>query len=135
MAYMSVINRKRLRQWKEAIGVVKNDRLRMWMNLAKHLSKLRVNKRVWFRRMKSCMKCPLYHPFKKTCGHDPEITGLGCGCYMPFKAMSTEATCWARDRGMLLDKVQIGWEDGIDDISDMKGSGSCHNVKPFYSDR
>jgi len=135
---MSVINKKRLREWRRALGAVQTGRVRLWMNLALHITKLRVCKPVWVKRMRACMKCPIYHPLRKTCGHDPEITRIGCGCYMPFKAMSTEATCWARDQNMTMgDKMdrhnRVGWSDDINDIGDMRGSRTCHTASPLYS--
>ena len=118
---MSIFNRKRVREWIKVVKTVKDNRLSLYMKLLLHLPKMRVCKPVWVKRMKVCNKCPIYHPINKTCGHDPDISPVGCGCYMPFKAASTGSTCWARDNDMTMKGKVIGWPGDINDISDMKG--------------
>ena len=129
---MSIFNRKRIGEWRAAVKSSKEGRLALWVKLAMHIPKMRVGMRVWFKRMKTCGRCPIYHPHKKTCGHDPEINSVGCGCYMPFKACSQRATCWARDNNLILGEKQVGWGDDINDISDMKDTRTCHTAKPLY---
>jgi len=64
-----------------------------------------VSKSVYYRRMKHCMRCPLWVPLLSTCG-SPVVTGdSGCGCYMPKKCLLKTATCWANHNTDL----EFGW--------------------------
>lgn len=121
-----------MRQWLSVMKTVKESRIALWAKLLLHIPKMRVSKPTWKRRMRVCNKCPIYHPLNKTCGHDPDISSVGCGCYMPFKAASTSATCWARDNALIINGEHLGWGDDINDISDMKDIRTCHPAKPVY---
>ncbi len=129
---MSIFNKKRMRQWLSVMKTVKEGRIAIWAKLVLHLPKMRVDKPTWVKRIRVCGRCPIYHPHKKTCGHDLEISSVGCGCYMPFKAASTNATCWARDNDLIINEKQLGWGDDVNDISDMKSTRTCHTAKPVY---
>lgn len=52
-----------------------------------------VTKARWFRRLRRCYRCPIFDRTMKRCR---PYTGsdLGCGCYMPFAAM-TKKHGWA----------------------------------------
>jgi hypothetical protein len=120
---MSIFNRKRVRQWISVMKGVKDTKLSLYVKLLLHIPKMRVPKPIWNKRIRVCSQCPIYHPSKKTCGHDPDITEIGCGCYMPFKAASTAATCWARDNDLTMQGTVIGWGN---DINDMTTIRTCH---------
>jgi hypothetical protein len=126
---MSIFNRKRVREWLEAVKDVKDNRLSLYVKLLLHLPGMRVPKQIWNKRIRTCSKCPIYHPHKKTCGHDLEISGVGCGCYMPFKSASMAATCWARDNDLTLQGKVVGWGN---DINDMTTIRTCHTTTPVY---
>jgi len=60
------------------------------------------NRVVWAKRLRICMKCPLYDKEYRRC-FNPNQTyetedGItrpsGCGCYMPVKARLKDAECW-----------------------------------------
>ena len=60
------------------------------------------NRVVWAKRLRICMKCPLYDRKYRRCfdAHQTYETedGItrpsGCGCYMPVKARLKDAECW-----------------------------------------
>lgn len=57
-----------------------------------------VAKKEWIKRMRVCLKCPLYNYKFKTCGTygilDYDGKQMGCLCYMPFKNTFSESICW-----------------------------------------
>jgi len=55
-----------------------------------------VDRARWQRRMKACMRCPIYNYHRKTCSRGD----LGCDCYMPFKARLVEARCWGDENNL-----------------------------------
>lgn len=81
------------------------------------------------KRLAECERCALFSPLK-TCGHVELVTGdpsldiakgatwhhpvtgeyelLGCGCYLPLKALEPDATCYLRDTG-----ADEGWPDNL----------------------
>ncbi len=61
----------------------------------------------WRRRMRACMRCPIYDPELKRC---QPYTGspLGCGCFMPLKAL--QGSCWLKDLGSRINGYS-GWDD------------------------
>lgn len=71
----------------------------------------RVDRLLYFRRLRCCERCPIYMPKLKTCGSpladNPET---GCYCYMPTKATQPEATCWIDENTEEHDRV-YGWEN------------------------
>lgn len=127
---MSVFNRKRFKEWLEVVKDVKDNKLSLYVKLLFHLPEMRVPKKIWKERIRTCSKCPIYHPLKKSCGHNPEVSGVGCGCYMPFKSASMAATCWARDNDLTLQGKVVGWSN---DINDMTAIRTCHTSKPVYT--
>lgn len=54
-----------------------------------------VGKRRWRGRMKACMWCPVYNREAKAC-RPFAGSPIGCGCYMPFKALTRKNACWAQ---------------------------------------
>jgi hypothetical protein len=81
---------------------------RLWIKIGLALSSGIVPKRVYIRRLRTCYRCPVYDPIRKACRPRSEaFRHLGCGCYVPFTAMSAapyEAGCWGRQVN-----PQIGW--------------------------
>jgi hypothetical protein len=126
---MRLLNRRRLAEWYRAVKTSTESKFSLLVKFLLHMPKLKVKGPAWRKRIRTCMGCPIYHPGNKTCGHDPEINKIGCGCYMPFKALATDATCWARDNNLTLQGKTIGWGD---DINDMTASDTCHSAKPIY---
>lgn len=51
------------------------------------------------KRWKACGRCVLYNPVMRTCH--------GCGCYMPFKALSSSASCWLNEHRP---ELNLGWK-------------------------
>src|SRR5438445_247368 len=54
---------------------------------------------LWKRRMRICLRCPIYDKNLKTCGSRrqsslSETEVMGCLCYMPLKSRFTNVTCW-----------------------------------------
>jgi len=54
----------------------------------------------WRRRMKTCSKCLIYDRERKVCRSPlPAYKHLGCGCYVPFLALTRRPYakgCWGR---------------------------------------
>ncbi len=50
----------------------------------------------WRRRMRACLRCPIYQLGPRTCGRPN--TDLGCGCSMPLKALLRGSECWANEQ-------------------------------------
>ena len=68
-----------------------------------------VSRREWERRMRVCRGCPLYDGGMRRCR---PWTGskLGCGCYVPYLALSRRpyrGGCWGKT---YLPGEGIGWE-------------------------
>lgn len=88
--------------------------------------------------MAECERCALFSPLR-TCGHVDAVTGnkdadmrngatwihpltgeyglLGCGCWMPVKALEPDATCFLRDAG-----ADEGWPD------ELNGNGNSNHA-------
>ena len=63
-------------------------------------------RRVRFRRrMRCCMRCPIYDKVNRRCRPYPGSV-LGCGCFMPYAAQLKER-CWADEN---MPDENIGWE-------------------------
>jgi hypothetical protein len=69
----------------------------------------------WWRRMRTCQRCPIYNRKARTCGtpgnfylnkETYEVIPEGCRCWMPWKAQCKDAGCWAREEGL-----DFGWEE------------------------
>jgi hypothetical protein len=57
------------------------------------LRKHKVSKVEWIRRMKVCIKCPIYDAKFRSC----RTGSMGCGCYVPFSNL-VKKDCWGRER-------------------------------------
>jgi|TARA_Y100000310_G_C20682119_1_gene816599 hypothetical protein len=97
---------KRIREWREVLyrtGAYAS--FKAWIYLIKHVFVLGVSKRRWRRRYAACIRCPIYIEKYKMCGPgDEEESQLGCGCYVPFLAMTRIKGCWGRRN------FGIGWD-------------------------
>ena len=51
-----------------------------------------VGRSVWRQRMRDCAACPIYDRRRHACRNGK----LGCGCWMPLKAMFRGPQCWGR---------------------------------------
>jgi hypothetical protein len=88
----------RLKQWRSAVAAAGNK-----ASIPKMLKSLIdgiVPRTVWRQRMRTCARCPIYDPRGKVCKSPyPGEEHLGCGCFTPFSALTTEpyaGGCWGR---------------------------------------
>lgn len=97
---------RRLREWYEVLRL-EGERGRLpWWKMVRAVWSGPVPRAVWRRRMRTCLRCPLYNPAYRSC-RPVSHPHLGCGCYVPFTALSAapyDAGCWGR--GMAED---VGW--------------------------
>lgn len=75
-----------------------------------------VDRLTWRRRIqRGCMQCPIYNRERKVCRSPfPAYSHLGCGCYVPFLAMTRrpyKGGCWGR----MMMGAPFGWGDELDD--------------------
>lgn len=68
----------------------------------------RPKRKLWFRRMRNCGRCPIYLRETHQCKREHEGQVLGCRCWMPLKALT--GPCWARETNPESD---IGWPDEL----------------------
>jgi hypothetical protein len=45
------------------------------------------NELAWEAKYEKCKECPIFNPTLRQCSAETEKGVLGCGCYMPFKAL------------------------------------------------
>jgi hypothetical protein len=74
-----------------------------------------VDRATWRRRIqRGCMQCPIYDRQRKACRSPfPAWRHLGCGCYVPFLAMTRSPYakgCWGRT----VVGGDFGWGDDLD---------------------
>jgi|SRR5690625_1782583 len=68
----------------------------------------RVSRVEWRRRMRACSVCPVYDRRLRRCR--PEVgSSLGCGCWMPGKALYRGAGCWLDENFEEGDRGGFGW--------------------------
>lgn len=100
---------RRLREWLKAIRMAGYGNV-PWWGLVLALWSGPVSRTVWRQRIRTCLRCPLY---SKPGGvmlcqsTHPKMYGVGCRCYIPFKALTAaphEAGCFGR---MLM--PDLGW--------------------------
>jgi len=81
-----------------------------WYELAKLVQKglTKKEKGVGFSgKLRSCHRCLLFDRGQKKCGDG--ASGVGCGCYMPFK-IALGGGCWANEEG--IEEEDVGWGEG-----------------------
>lgn len=67
----------------------------------------------YFRRLRCCYRCPVFHVEMRTCGSPISKTPeLGCWCFMPKKAALPNAECWIDEQGFE-DYGEYGWNNQI----------------------
>lgn len=81
---------RRLREWKVALrlahGVVSIPWSKMLLAMLTP-----VPKRIWRERIRRCRTCPMFdNEHYICCGTFGPFAGIGCRCYLPFKAFSAE---------------------------------------------
>ena len=101
------------RTWILFLRVLKRERRKIsWIHLAKSLLRFKTSIKIWGIRLDVCSKCPIYDHGFKSCRMPKEIAShlgygdrdLGCGCFMPLRALDTDA-CW----GWVAYERKIGW--------------------------
>lgn len=94
------LKRARIRQWREVIQEEGRLTWRTWWNMAIAAIQATfhpVTRHTYTRRLLTCHRCPLYDRSLHRCRPYTGST-YGCGCFMPYKALSPSGTCWLNDR-------------------------------------
>lgn len=90
----------RIRQWAEVYNHEAKavPHWRLWIKIGRALLSGSVPRRVYIRRLRTCMRCPVYDPIRRVCRpRDPAYAHLGCGCFVPFVALTANPYgrgCW-----------------------------------------
>lgn len=89
---MSLRWRRRIPEWVAALADEKRTAGRIpWLTMVRAILDGAVPRRVWRERMRSCLRCPLFRRRGWVCRSQlPFYQGAGCGCYVPFKAITPE---------------------------------------------
>lgn len=88
----------RIGEWR---GVVASEGKRIgWISTGVALAKGvwglgGVDRARWRSRLRTCAQCPVYDARRHAC-RDTAGRGLGCGCWMPAKALTLQNACWLR---------------------------------------
>lgn len=100
----------RYRQWREVLReelrvIGWKQRFQLAIDLIGHSLHLRRHKRMRFRRMRKCYRCPVFDKDLRRCR---PFTGspLGCGCWVPLSALCKDHG-WLTDAG--IDKDGLCW--------------------------
>jgi len=64
---------------------------------------LGVGRKTWRTRLRTCIKCPIYNANLRQC-RPLWNDEMGCGCYVPFLAM-TRGECWGKTN-----TENLGWK-------------------------
>lgn len=105
--------RIRISQWITALRMA-GVRNVPWWGLVMAVLSVPVPRKVWHSRMRTCMTCPLYSKPKgiMLCqSTHPDMLGIGCNCYLPFKALAAkvyEKGCFGRDL-----EDTLGWPNHV----------------------
>lgn len=109
---LMLLNPKTWILWVQAIHRERRT-VTLW-HLLKSFAKINVPPKIWAMRLEKCEGCPIYDTGFKTCRLSKESAqflglgdgeeDLGCGCFMPFRALVPEA-CWAWERT----EGELGW--------------------------
>jgi hypothetical protein len=91
---------RHLREWR---AVLKEElREGSALKMLRAICTGRVSPRVWRRRMRTCLKCPIYDRELRRCRGPVFVAGTpapGCGCYVVYTALTKRpypAGCWGR---------------------------------------
>lgn len=104
--------RKRLSEWRTVLAA-KGVKVSTWALVRAVLSGP-VPADVWRNRIRVCLRCPVYNRELKTCHNVvPDGRVIGCGCYVPFKALTAapyRLGCWGREVSKDFKPAErIGW--------------------------
>jgi hypothetical protein len=82
--------RRRIPEWRAALAEERRTAGRVpWWTMLKAILQGTVPRHIWRERIKVCLQCPLYNPAGRLCkSTHPRFLGTGCGCYIPFSALS-----------------------------------------------
>ena len=85
---------RRVETWRSALAAF----AAFWGTVADG-SSYRTPRWIYFRRMRACLRCPVYDRRRMTCGSflDPEKRDVGCKCFMPAKCGILDEECWLYD--------------------------------------
>jgi len=61
------------------------------------IARSRTTQEEWRSRIQICYKCPIFNKDLKTCRPFPKSI-MGCGCYVPYKALVNRGHCWGRKK-------------------------------------
>jgi hypothetical protein len=68
----------------------------------------RIPRNVYFRRLRTCFRCPFFFGPLRTCGSPVSLEPhVGCWCNMERKAALRDAECWAN----VSTNYEFGWKD------------------------
>ena len=87
--------RFKLSHWLQWLRVLRIERRSIRpISLLRSVARGVASKMVWIRRMRDCRPCPIYDRSLRRCRPN-DGSPLGCGCWMPLKAMFADSECWA----------------------------------------
>lgn len=92
----------RVREWRAAVS--SEAKAIGWRVLGAELTKGAlglggVSRTRWRARMRTCRSCPIFDSKTHQCLVVADGERLGCGCYMPAKALVRRNACWVRGLG------------------------------------
>lgn len=92
--------RRRLKQWITALRLAHGEDIPIpWLKMLRGFA-APVPKRIWVARIRICRQCPLFDVEHYIClGQMGPLRGVGCHCYLPFKALSPEPYAGIQGRG------------------------------------
>lgn len=89
---------RRIPQW---LSVVRLERSSLSLRaILRALRSGPVPRAVWRQRLRTCWQCPIYNRATRACRRHHEGRPLGCGCYVPWKALTAAPYpdgCWGRE--------------------------------------
>lgn len=93
--------RLRLQQWRNVLWRERGAGHPLpWLKMLRGIL-TPVPRAVWRSRLRyGCYQCPIFDKATLTCSSvHPKLAGLGCGCFVPFKALAPEPYehgCWGQ---------------------------------------
>lgn len=81
---------RRVREWIRAIRMAGAGNV-PWFGMLMAVLSGPVPRSVWRARMRTCLQCPLYSKpggIMLCLSTHPDMLGIGCKCYLPFKALA-----------------------------------------------
>lgn len=102
---------RRIREWIAVLRLTQGEGTKIpWFGLVRAVLSGPVPRTVWRQRIRyGCYQCPVYDRGIHRCRNPlPGYEGTGCGCYLPFSALSAAPYpkgCWAKE----VDDEELGW--------------------------